>query len=92
MVKYADKLYGNEDIQNNSEDFGQDASEEDIESAIAKQVEDIKSERHRRFKSVLSGANNVVFIKCSLPEEKDPVELVHNILTDIANSATKKTR
>ena len=92
MIKYADKLYGKEELNNQDKESGADDSEEDIESAIAKEVKSIKEQKQRRFQAVISGANNVIFIRSSLPDNKNPVELVHHLLTDIATTGCKKTR
>ena len=85
------------DRQLEKEDGDEDAEDqgESVEEALAREVKEIKEAKatsERRFQSVLSGANNVVFIKTNLPEEKDPSELVHSILTDISQTGCKKTR
>ena len=69
--------------------------EEDVEKALAREVKEMKDSRHstkRRFQSVHSGANNVIFIKTNLLDDKDPSELIHYILTDIIQTGCRKTR
>lgn len=66
--------------------------EEDIAKAIAKEVGQIKSvKKARRFQSVSTGVNAIIFIKSTL--SKDNLnELVHCILSDIEKTKVKKAR
>ena len=90
-TKYADKLYGPE--VGSEEDERSGKSEEDVEDALAKEVNELKDTRQeKRFQSVLSGANNVIFIKAHLPDSKDPTDLVHHILMDMVTTGSRKTR
>ena len=94
--QYADQLYGPEhnrqgDHPNNSSD--DDDDDDDVENALAKEVEELKGTvQEKRFQAVLSGANNVIFIKTNLPDSKDPTDLVHTILMDMLKTGCKKTR
>ena len=64
-----------------------------MENALAKEVEELKGTvQEKRFQAVLSGANNVIFIKTNLPDSKDPTGLVHTILMDMLKTGCKKTR
>ncbi len=66
--------------------------DEDIESALAREVEGLrgKGERVRRFQACTTGANYVVFVQCREPVE--PCELVHFMLSDMATAGVKKSR
>jgi hypothetical protein len=82
-------LYGSQfSSQADKSDSGE---EEDIEKAIAKEKQDMKTE-FRRFQSVKSGAKNVIFIKTMLPGDKHADGLVHAILSDILENGYQKTR
>lgn len=48
--------------------------------------------QERRFQTIISGANNLNFIKTNLPDSKDPADLVHFVLEDIMKTQCKKTR
>ncbi|XP_009323108.1 PREDICTED: THUMP domain-containing protein 1 [Pygoscelis adeliae] len=66
--------------------------EDDVEAALKKEVGQIRAsteQKLRRFQSVESGANNVVFIRTRGIE---PENLVHHILKDIHATKKKKTR
>uniref|UniRef100_A0A8C6YXV0 THUMP domain-containing protein 1 n=1 Tax=Nothoprocta perdicaria TaxID=30464 RepID=A0A8C6YXV0_NOTPE len=66
--------------------------EDDVEAALRKEVGQIRaSTEHklRRFQSVESGANNVVFIRT---QGIEPENLVHHILKDMHTTKKKKTR
>ena len=92
--KYADILYGPE--RHNQEDShasGGDGDSDDIEDALAKEVKELQSPcEERRFQTIISGANNLNFIKTNLPDSKDPADLVHFVLEDIMKTQCKKTR
>ena len=93
--QYADQLYGPEHNRqgdsNASDNDGDD--DDDIEDELAKEVKELQeTQQEKRFQAVLSGANNVIFIKTNLPDSKDPTDLVHNILIDMLETGCKKTR
>ncbi|XP_049645493.1 THUMP domain-containing protein 1 [Suncus etruscus] len=94
LNEYGDDMYGPEKFidkdQQPSASEGED--DDDVEAALKKEVGDIKAStkmRLRRFQSVESGANNVVFIRTLGIE---PEKLVHHILQDIHKTKKKKTR
>ena len=92
--KYADILYGPEHhSQEDSHASGGDGDSDDIEEALAKEVKELQSPcQERRFQTIISGANNLNFIKTNLPDSKDPADLVHFALEDIMKTQCKKTR
>ncbi|NXB73723.1 THUM1 protein, partial [Donacobius atricapilla] len=66
--------------------------EDDVEAALKKEVGQIRAsteQKLRRFQSVESGANNVVFIRT---QGIEPDNLVHHILKDMHTTKKKKTR
>ncbi|XP_009647814.1 THUMP domain-containing protein 1 [Egretta garzetta] len=66
--------------------------EDDVEAALKKEVGQIRAsteQKLRRFQSVESGANNVVFIRT---QGIEPENLVHHILKDMHATKKKKTR
>lgn len=70
---------------------GSEGDDDDAEAALKKEVGDLKAStemRLRRFQSVESGANNIVFIRILAIE---PEKLVHHILQDMYKTK-KKTR
>uniref|UniRef100_A0A8D1QRZ2 THUMP domain-containing protein 1 n=1 Tax=Sus scrofa TaxID=9823 RepID=A0A8D1QRZ2_PIG len=94
LNEYGDDMYGPEKFsdkdQQPSGSEGED--DDDVEAALKKEVGDIKAStemRLRRFQSVESGANNVVFIRTLGIE---PEKLVHHILQDMYKTKKKKTR
>ncbi|XP_053551975.1 THUMP domain-containing protein 1-like [Bombina bombina] len=90
LNEYGDQLYGPEKLS--EKDDGTSESEEDAEEALKKEVNEIRSsieKNLRRFQSIESGANNVVFIRTL---KIDPEKLVHHILKDIYTTKKKKTR
>uniref|UniRef100_A0A8C3W036 THUMP domain-containing protein 1 n=1 Tax=Catagonus wagneri TaxID=51154 RepID=A0A8C3W036_9CETA len=94
LNEYGDDMYGPEKFtdkdQQPSGSEGED--DDDVEAALKKEVGDIKAStemRLRRFQSVDSGANNVVFIRTLGIE---PEKLVHHILQDMYKTKKKKTR
>ncbi|XP_052535784.1 THUMP domain-containing protein 1 [Tympanuchus pallidicinctus] len=101
LGEYGDLLYGPEQLSEPAERLsGSEREEEreeeddddDAEAALKKEVGQIRActERQlRRFQSVESGANNVVFIRTRGIE---PENLVHHILKDIHTTKKKKTR
>ncbi|XP_078376011.1 THUMP domain-containing protein 1-like [Oculina patagonica] len=92
LNEYADKLYGPEHNRQ-GDDAASNSDSEDIEEALAKEVKELQeAKQEKRFQAVLSGANNVIFIKTNLPDSKDPTDLVHTILTDMLKTGCKKTR
>lgn len=97
LNEYADKLYGPEpkksddNVKNEDED---EVDEDDIDAALDKEKQDLKSEREkqpneRRFQQVESGANNCIFIKTSLDQ---PDQLVEEIVRDLQESKVQKSR
>ena len=69
-----------------------DEEEEDVDKAIAKEVTQIQERaksKERRFQAVNSGANNIVFIKTSLP---NPNELFERIVSDLHSKKIPKSR
>ncbi|XP_069702024.1 THUMP domain-containing protein 1 isoform X1 [Periplaneta americana] len=99
LNEYADNLYGEEkasaDASVCSVPEKNDAdSEEDIETALNKELKLLKAERKklpnmRRFQVVESGANNCLFIQTTA---KEPVQLVHHIMKDLEATRKQKTR
>ncbi|RIA92091.1 hypothetical protein C1645_765917 [Glomus cerebriforme] len=84
--EYADKIYTSADENPEIEE-----SDDDVESSIAKEIAQMKQPRKsRRFSSIQTGTDCVVFIKTNPPV--NPVELVHSILIDLYNTEKKKTR
>ncbi|CAB4476067.1 hypothetical protein RhiirA5_350926 [Rhizophagus irregularis] len=88
--EYADKIYtANEGSDNEGSD--NEGSDNDVESSIAKEIAQMKeSHKSRRFMSIPTGTDCVVFIKTNPPV--NPIELVHSILIDLYNTGKKKTR
>ena len=77
------------------DDDGVKEGRDDIEAAVAKEIEKLKGRGkggrpRRRFQAVNTGAKHVVFIRCL--EEVDPCHLVHHMLSDIVDSGVKKSR
>ncbi|XP_004705795.1 THUMP domain-containing protein 1 [Echinops telfairi] len=93
LNEYGDDLYGPEKFTDtNQQSSGNEEEDDDVEAALKKEVDDIRAStemRLRRFQSVESGANNVVFIRTLGIE---PEKLVHHILQDMYNTKKKKTR
>ncbi|XP_036911687.1 THUMP domain-containing protein 1 [Sturnira hondurensis] len=94
LNEYGDDLYGPEKfIDKDQQPSGSERRDhDDMEAALKKEVGDIKAStemRLRRFQSVESGANNVVFIRTLGIE---PEKLVHHILQDMYTTKKKKTR
>ncbi|XP_022091488.1 THUMP domain-containing protein 1-like [Acanthaster planci] len=94
LSEYADKLYGPEKMggDNDASSGSESESEpEDIEASLRREVAEMKQKREQkemRFEAINSGAKNVIFIRTQLV---DPTELVHHIMTDIANTQTCKS-
>ncbi|XP_015101453.2 THUMP domain-containing protein 1 [Vicugna pacos] len=93
LNEYGDDMYGPEKFTDQDQQpSGSEEEDHDVEAALKKEVGDIKAStemRLRRFQSVESGANNVVFIRTLGIE---PEKLVHHILQDIYKTKKKKTR
>ncbi|KAM7149652.1 THUMP domain-containing protein 1 [Molossus nigricans] len=93
LNEYGDDLYGPEQFTDKDQQpSGSEGEDDDVEAALKKEVGDIKASterRLRRFQSVESGANNVVFIRTLGIE---PEKLVHHILQDVYKTKKKKTR
>ncbi|XP_068100909.1 ERI1 exoribonuclease 2 isoform X2 [Hyperolius riggenbachi] len=87
ITKSLDKLCEKDDVASGSEE-----DEDDVEAALKKEVDQIRTSTEknlRRFQSVDSGANNVVFIRT---QNIEPDKLVHHILNDLYTTKKKKTR
>ncbi|XP_008842079.1 THUMP domain-containing protein 1 [Nannospalax galili] len=93
LNEYGDDMYGPEKFMDKDQQAsGSEGEDDDVEAALKKEVGDIKAStemRLRRFQSVESGANNVVFIRTLGIE---PEKLVHHILQDMYKTKKKKTR
>ncbi|NWR63427.1 THUM1 protein, partial [Bucorvus abyssinicus] len=95
LGEYGDLLYGPEQFSDHEEQLSgseREEDEDDVEAALKKEVSQIRAsteQRLRRFQSVESGANNVVFIRTRGIE---PENLVHHILKDMHATKKKKTR
>ncbi|KAM5227718.1 THUMP domain-containing protein 1 [Ctenodactylus gundi] len=93
LNEYGDDMYGPEKFTDKDQQpSGSEGEDDDVEAALKKEVDDIKASterRLRRFQSVESGANNVVFIRTLGIE---PEKLVHHILQDMYKTKKKKTR
>ncbi|XP_069342962.1 THUMP domain-containing protein 1 [Eulemur rufifrons] len=93
LNEYGDDMYGPEKFTDKDQQTsGSEGEDDDVEAALKKEVGDIKTStemRLRRFQSVESGANNVVFIRTLGIE---PEKLVHHILQDMYKTKKKKTR
>ncbi|XP_008571601.1 PREDICTED: THUMP domain-containing protein 1 [Galeopterus variegatus] len=92
LSEYGDDLYGPEKFTDKDQQPSGSEEDDDVEAALKKEVDDIKASTEmklRRFQSVESGANNVVFIRTLGIE---PEKLVHHILQDMYKTKKKKTR
>ncbi|XP_003428325.2 THUMP domain-containing protein 1 [Ornithorhynchus anatinus] len=92
LGEYADRLYGPEQFTDKDDKPPGSEEDDDMEAALKKEVSEIQASnelRLRRFQSVESGANNVVFIRTLGLE---PEKLVHHILQDMYTTKKKKTR
>ncbi|XP_004622925.1 THUMP domain-containing protein 1 [Octodon degus] len=92
LNEYGDDLYGPEKFTDKDQQLSGSEGEDDVEAAMKKEVGDIKTsteKRLRRFQSVESGANNVVFIRTLGIE---PEKLVYHILQDVYKTKKRKTR
>ncbi|XP_020039769.2 THUMP domain-containing protein 1 [Castor canadensis] len=92
LNEYGDDMYGPEKFIDKDQQPSGSEEDDDVEAALKKEVGDIKAStemRLRRFQSVESGANNVVFIRTLGIE---PEKLVHHILQDMYKTKKKKTR
>ncbi|XP_072205044.1 THUMP domain-containing protein 1 [Excalfactoria chinensis] len=96
LGEYGDLLYGPEQLPEPAERLSgserEEEEEDDAEAALKKEVGQIRASTERqlrRFQSVESGANNVVFIRT---QGVEPENLVHHILKDIHTTKKKKTR
>ncbi|XP_042294621.1 THUMP domain-containing protein 1 [Sceloporus undulatus] len=101
LGEYGEQLYGPEQFTDQEEsrlsgheeeEEEEEEEEDDAEAALKKEVDQIRTsteQKLRRFQSVESGANNVVFIRTLGVE---PEKLVHHILKDMHTTKKKKTR
>ncbi|XP_056265264.1 THUMP domain-containing protein 1 [Pseudoliparis swirei] len=93
LNEYADELFGPEKLQDkNGSSSEEEEADEDIEAALKKEVAQLKAsgvKQERRFQALVSGANNVIFIKTKNLESD---KLVHRILADLHATKKKKSR
>ncbi|XP_008059392.1 THUMP domain-containing protein 1 [Carlito syrichta] len=93
LNEYGDDMYGPEKFTDKDQQLsGSEGEDDDAEAALKREVGEIKASTEmklRRFQSVESGANNVVFIRTLGIE---PEKLVHHILQDMYKTKKKKTR
>ncbi|XP_038619445.1 THUMP domain-containing protein 1 [Tachyglossus aculeatus] len=92
LNEYGDLLYGPEKFTDKDDKPPGSEEDDDMEAALKKEVSEIRASNEmklRRFQSVESGANNVVFIRTLGIE---PEKLVHHILQDMYTTKKKKTR
>ncbi|XP_044289077.1 THUMP domain-containing protein 1 [Varanus komodoensis] len=100
LGEYGEQLYGPEQfadqdedrLSGNEEEDKEVEEDDDAEASLKKEVDQIRTsseQKLRRFQSVESGANNVVFIRTLGVE---PEKLVHHILKDMHTTKKKKTR
>ncbi|KAJ1529722.1 hypothetical protein ONE63_006475 [Megalurothrips usitatus] len=107
LNEFADKIYGEDQIEvldthpqnkkiifKDSDDESDEKEDDDVEAALAKEVDALKQERKsnpnkRRFQVIESGADNCVFIRTTV---EDPVCVVEAILKDIELQSKQKTR
>lgn len=95
LNEYGDLLYGAEKLCDKEDKLSgseEEDDDDDVEAALKKEVDQIRTSTEknlRRFQSIDSGANNVVFIKTLNVE---PEKLVHHILKDLYATKKKKTR
>ncbi|KYO30603.1 THUMP domain-containing protein 1 [Alligator mississippiensis] len=91
LGEYGEQLYGPEKFSDQDDKLS-GSEEDDVEAALKKEIDQIRTsteQKLRRFQSVESGANNVVFIRTLGIE---PEKLVHHILKDMHTTKKKKTR
>ncbi|CAL8100147.1 unnamed protein product [Orchesella dallaii] len=71
--------------------FGDDEDEDlDIDAALANELKELKSEKSvKKFQSVDTGVNNVIFISTTLD---DPTELAYRIFDDVTAKKETKSR
>ncbi|CAH2307174.1 THUMP domain-containing 1 [Pelobates cultripes] len=92
LNEYGEQLYGAEKLHKDHDGASESEDDDDVEAALKKEVDEIRTSTEknlRRFQSVDSGANNVVFIRTLNVE---PEKLVHHILKDLYTTKKKKTR
>ncbi|XP_041432388.1 THUMP domain-containing protein 1 isoform X2 [Xenopus laevis] len=92
LNEYGDHMYGPEKLSEKDDGLSESEEDDDAEAALKKEVNQIRTSTEknlRRFQSVESGANNVVFIRTLNVE---PEKLVHHIFKDMYTTKKKKTR
>lgn len=90
LNEYADKLYGPENEAEESGSEREEEDEDDVDAALKKEVSQLRASSHpRRFQTLDSGANNVIFIRTT---KLEPDKLVHHILSDLHATKKKKSR
>ncbi|XP_078521218.1 THUMP domain-containing protein 1 [Lissotriton helveticus] len=90
---YAEELFGPEKFaEQDSQGSEKEEEDDDVEAALKKEVDQIRSTTEkncRRFQSIESGANNVIFIRT---HKIEPEKLVHYILKDLYTTKKQKSR
>ncbi|XP_005089655.1 THUMP domain-containing protein 1 [Aplysia californica] len=101
LNEYADRIYGQgnakmadssrPDVVADVENTSDDDSEEDVEKALRKEVEEIKTvpAEERRFQNCMTKAKNCVFIRSTV---EDPVKVAQSIMEDIAEKRVLRAR
>ncbi|XP_072167666.1 THUMP domain-containing protein 1-like [Diadema setosum] len=94
LNEYADRLYGPEKATEDAEadQSCEEDSDEDIAESLRKEVSELNQQygkKDRRFKSIRTGAKNVIFIQT---KGIDPHEVVYSLLADLEKSKTHKAR
>jgi len=96
LNQYADRTGSEEPAEKSGskEDDEDPDEEEDLDAQLEREKTALEAERaageaEKRFQVVESGAQNVLFIRTTVP---DPVRLVTDILDDIRSSGQQKTR
>ncbi|KAH9504018.1 THUMP domain-containing protein 1 [Bulinus truncatus] len=96
LNEYADSLYGidqatcSKSLNNSGEEDDEDI-DDDIEKALTKEVEEIKSTdlKPKRFQNVKTRAKNCIFIQSTV---EDPVLVTLKVMEDIAANGLRKAR
>ncbi|CAB4043380.1 Hypothetical predicted protein, partial [Paramuricea clavata] len=84
-----EKVIEYENIESSSEN--EEDVDDDIEKAIAKEINQIKNlKKSRRFQGIPTGVNAILFIRTTLSKE-DLNKLIHCILSDIAKTKQNKS-
>ncbi|CAM0141273.1 hypothetical protein VKS41_004024 [Umbelopsis sp. WA50703] len=88
---FADQLYPDTEAEG-AEKSDEDDEEQDIEAAIAKEVNTMskKPKSEKRFANITTDTDCVAFIRTNPPV--NPVDLVHHIMLDIKATQNKRAR